>query len=91
MDTRKDSYFHKTIIKKHSRIYNDVCSMIEYHDLKNVKVEYQLKIEALKPHERKVSKPIYNANPRQLLTSRAADYGRGITDYSVTDKPRRYV
>lgn len=86
LDCRSDDgLFHKTLIKKHSRLYNDILAMIVYHDLKDVVCIYPRKTKQLeRPELRTTGEYIHRANPRQLLDSRAADYGRGITDTSVT-------
>lgn len=83
----KSGRFQESLIKKHSMIYNHIMAMIEFHELENTKCEYQLKLKHVeKPQRRTTGEFIFSASPRQLLDSRAAEYGKGITDYSVTEK-----
>lgn len=88
LDSRKDSRFKDGMIKKGTTIYNMVMALIDTHDLYDTICIYPLKMNSdKKPEARRIGECVYKSSPRQLLSGKAADYGRGITD---TDACRKY-
>ena len=81
LDSRKDSRFKDGMIKKGTTIYNMVMALIDSYDLYDTVCIYPLKMNSdKKPESRRIGEYVYKSSPRQLLSGKAADHGRGITE-----------
>lgn len=88
LNADKMSGFTYGSIYKKNALYKMIMAMIDRHDLWDVKCEKQLMLsKSYKPNLRRPSNPDGKPNPRQFLDSKAAEYGRGITEKDAVYTP----
>lgn len=84
----KDKTFKYGAIYKKTILYKMIIALIDKYDLWDVKCEKQLMLsKSYKPNLRRPSNPDGKPNPRQFLDSKAAEYGRGITEKDAVYTP----
>lgn len=88
LNADKMSGFTYGSIYKKNRLYKLIMALIDKYDLWDVKCEKQLMLsKSYKPNLRRPSNPDGKPNPRQFLDSKAAEYGRGITEKDAVYTP----